>query len=229
MIGENCREMASTTLVTVVSGSAYEQFSDDLFRSAAEFFHPTEKVEFLMLSGLSGWPAGTMYRHHFLAANMPDTDYVFLSDADMVFESSVGHEIIPKKGTTATLHPGYIGKPREELPLEKNPDSCSFVSMSEGDKYFCGGFVGGTREAILRLSVGVSALINMDVNRDILPTWHDESALNRMLINQPPEIILSPAYCHPMDSSYYESSVWTEKYLRKLVAIDKTQSVRGDR
>lgn len=220
--------MTSTALVTVVSGSAYEAFSDDLFRSASEFFHPTKDVEFVMLNGLSGWPDATMYRHHFLAVNMPETDYVFLSDADMVFESKVGSEILPKEGTTATLHPGYIGKSNEELPLERNPDSCAYVSMNEGDTYFCGGFIGGTREAMLRLSVEISLIINTDVNRDICPIWHDESALNRVLINHPPEIILSPAYCHPMDSSYYET-IWPEKFSRKLVALDKTQSVRGDR
>lgn len=220
--------MTSTALVTVVSGSAYEAFSDDLFRSASEFFHPTKEVEFVMLNGLSGWPEATMYRHHFLATNMPETDYVFLSDADMVFESKVGSEILPEEGITATQHPGYVRKPVEELPFERNPDSCAFVPLNGASTYFCGGFIGGTREAMLRLSVEISLIINTDVNRDICPIWHDESALNRVLINHPPEIILSPAYCHPANSAYYET-IWPEKYPRILVALDKTHSVRGER
>ena len=62
-----------------------------------------------MIPGEEGWPNGTMYRWHRLLENMPDTEYVFLCDADMRFESMVSHEII-SDCVTVTLHPGYVGK-----------------------------------------------------------------------------------------------------------------------
>lgn len=182
-----------------------------------------------MIPGLSGWPEATMYRHHFLAAEMPETEYVFLIDADMLVESLVGPEILPENGITATIHPGYPdSQPPILYPYERNPDSAAFVGYNEGNTYFCGGFIGGTREAMLSLCTQVSQIITLDVEQDICPVWHDESALNRVLINDPPEVILSPAYCCPQDSSYYET-IWPEKYLRKITALDKTQSVRGNR
>lgn len=218
----------NTTLVVVVNGSAYESFADDLFESAQQFFKPTEKVHCLMLGGRSGWPDATMYRYHSLINNMPNTAYVFLSDADMLFEQRVGPEILPKHGITATLHPGYVVTPPAALPYETRVESSARVLDHQKDRYFCGGFVGGTRQHMLNLAKSVARIIDTDVANGVTPRWHDESALNKVLARKPPELTLSPAYCHPSDSSWYET-FWPESYERKLVAIDKNSETRGQR
>jgi histo-blood group ABO system transferase len=214
----------STTLVTVVNGEIYEKFAEDLFSSAEEFFHPTEKVEFLMLPGRPGWPDATMYRYHVLRDHMPDSDYVFMSDADMLFESEVGPEILPRNGVTATLHPGYVT--RTDFPYEKREGMWTRVAV--GTRYFCGGFVGGTQSAMAALSSLIARFIDHDVDMLRTPLWHDESALNALLAHLEPEVILTPSYCYPDDDSWYLTQ-WKQTYKRKLVALDKTKEQRGDR
>lgn len=219
-----------TALVTVVSGAVYEHFSDQLFASAEEFFHPTDEVEFYMVQGRSGWPEATMYRHHFLYDNMPDADYVFLTDADMLFEGEVGSEILPTKDSTrlqiaATLHPGYVGAPPDLLPYERREDSYCAIPIDGGKYYFCGGFWGGTRQGVIQLAAATSTVIDLDVEQEITPIWHDESALNWFLDKNPPQIRLSPSYCYPDNAVYYKG-LWGGDFDRKLVALDKTTEQR---
>lgn len=217
-----------TALVTVVNGSAYEKFTQELFASAREFFRPTKDVQLIELEGSAGWPDATMYRYHHLVKHMPNANYVFMSDADMVFESKVGPEILPVNGISAALHPGYVETPASWLPYELRPQSSCCVLPHQMSRYYAGGFVGGTRQHMLNLARDIASLIDTDAEKEITPIWHDESALNKRLSQKPPFLALSPSYCYPDNDSYYKT-LWKENYTRKLVALDKTEEVRGER
>ena len=181
-----------TTLVTVVSGEIYEKFSEDLFRSAEQFFHPTEDVECLMLYGAEGWPNATMHRPWFLERSFPQSDFVFLVDADMRFEAEVGPEILPRNyGLTATLHPGYVDVNRLDLPYERRDYSACYIPQDAGGRYYCGGFYGGGGPAMRNLLVAISDLILADHANGVTPTWHDESALNKCLSLYKPDVTLN--------------------------------------
>lgn len=214
-----------TTLVAVVSGAVYEHFADDLFASAEDFFHPTNDVELLMLPGRSGWPAATMYRHHALRDSFPEADYVFLSDADMKFVAPVWNEVLPKQGIVATLHPGYVEEHRDFFPYERNHKSFAYIPAGCGQNYFCGGFIGGTSDAMQKLSESIADIIDNDKRMGITPVWHDESALNKCLYDHAPEKVLTPSFCYPEDDTWYRS-IWTRDYDAKLVALDKTEEQR---
>ncbi len=197
--------------------------------SAEEFFCPTGTREFTIIPGEEHWPRGTMMRYHRLLEHFPRTNYVFLIDADMLFEAEVGREILPSPlGITATLHPGYVGSFVHELPFERNEASAAYVAPGESDTYFCGGFVGGRRGAMRTLAKQVVQIIEIDQANGLIPTWHDESALNKMLALSPPEVILDPGFCCPQNDSWYRS-VWPEPYERKITALDKSADERGDR
>ena len=229
--------MASTALVTVVSGAAYVEYGRQMFLSADEFFFPTESVQQIMLDGEEGWPNATMMRYHILSRHLPDTDYIFLIDADMVIAQRIGPEILPLggKGFTATLHPGYIGKMSHELPHERRPESAAFVPETHRDRYYAGGFVGGSRVSMRTLCADIMGIIDRDAKRGIVPIFHDESALNKVIAGDAkwhgwsPATVLSPAYCHPDRDDYYKMHVWGEAYERKIVALDKTAEERGER
>ena len=49
-----------------------------------------------------------MYRYHAILERAGEDEYLFLIDADMLFEGDVGEEILGE--LVATLHPGYVGK-----------------------------------------------------------------------------------------------------------------------
>ncbi len=218
----------SVTLATVAVGATYERYAGSMEESAREHFRPSDRVLFRVLPGVRGWPQATLFRYHAIleAARRGwlDATYVFLIDADMIFESAVGEEIL---GTiVATVHPGYVGRAREELPYERRSFSTARVALAEGEMYFCGGFVGGERSAFLELAQQIVERIEDDDRRGVVAVWHDESHLNRALIYEPPAIVLSPSYCYPDDASSY---VWPEPYSRKIVAVDKPPEERVGR
>lgn len=223
--------MISTTLVAVAGGSTYHAFAMDLMRSARENFRPTAQVNTLILEGESGWPVGTLCRHRVLLESMPDTDFVYLIDADMIVSGPVGAEILPANfGITATLHPGYVGKSRAEFPYEDRPESAACIPPEKGIHYFCGGFFGGQRDAVVRLCTRVEQILAHDKAAGLpWPRWHDESALNAVLAWAKPDTVLPPSHCHPADSSYYEQTVWSETYPRLITALDKTAEQRVGR
>ncbi len=170
-----------------------------------------------------------MFRHHHLLEHLPETDYVFLVDADMEFQAPVGPEILGD-GLTATIHPGFVDMPQMALPFEHRQTSKAYVPMLHRKRYFCGGFIGGTRQAYKQLATGIRTAIDVDIGNDLVAVWHDESHLNHQLaLKFKPDIVLSPAYCHPADSSYYEQRLWTQPYERILVAVDKTPAERHQR
>jgi len=228
-----------TALVAVVTGQAYHDYADKLFISAQGRFKPTERVVTMKVPGREGpWPAATMYRHHVmrdLIKGMPDIDYWFLVDADMVITGPVGPEILPTgKGDyalTATLHPGYVGKPEHELPYERRLEAASKVREGEGAIYYCGGFFGGTAYAMRRLCTLTADIIDFDVDRGLTPAWHDESALNAVLAADPPSVTLDPRYCCPANAGWYKATVWPEDYSldARITAIDKDEATRAAR
>jgi uncharacterized protein (TIRG00374 family) len=216
----------SVCLIVVATEGTYERFARDLFASADVHFRPAASVSLLMLPAVPGWPAATMYRYHVVLehAHLLHHGHLFLTDADMRFEDEVGPEILAP--LVAVQHPGHVGHTLDRLPYERRPESTACVAPEEGRIYFAGGFVGGERERFLALAGRIRTQIDADDARGVTALWHDESHLNRCLIDEPPELELSPAYCHPDEDRVY-LTLWPEPYERRLVALDKTQEERG--
>lgn len=222
----------SVCLVSVAAGEVYVRYARRMFASAADFFRPTDgTIALRPLPGREGpWPAGTIYRYHVICehAHELEFDYIFMCDADMRFEAHVGSEILGA-GITATQHPGYVGMPVESLPYERRPESSAVVGHGSGERYYAGGFIGGTRDAFLRLARTIAMGVEADAAAGIVAQWHDESQLNRYLVSNPPAVALSPAYCHPENDDWYRSAIWPEDYPRLLVALDKSADEREGR
>lgn len=216
----------------VVATGKYIQFVSPLIESAKKYFcigH--EVIYFIFTDGelqkadnvikiqqsRLGWPYDTLlrcmiyYEHKELFENM---DYLFASDADMLFVDKVGDEILSAR--VATQHPGYVGK---RGTYEERSSSTAYVKLNEGSCYFAGGFYGGSKNEFLKMAEIMTENIKKDLERNFVAIWHDESHLNRYFIDYPPTKILSPAYCYP------ES--WKLNYSKKLLALDKNhQEIR---
>ena len=95
--------------------------------------------------------------------------------------------------------------------------SSAYIAPNEGGYYFAGGLFGGKAAMFWPLVEKMTKLIDMDLQRNYIAIWHDESYLNRCFMDTPPEIILSPAYCSPEH--------WPLPYEKKIVAISKRHSV----
>lgn len=219
-----------TALVAIAGGDTYVKYAEALMESAERHFQPTEEVEFHVIPGDATWPEGTMMRWHHLLEDLPDAHFIYLIDADMLMVARVGSGILPPGGfgITGTQHPGYVGMMRGALPYERRPESACYVPLNEGEIYHCGGFVGGERLAVRSLGLRIMRMIDIDLDRGIVPTWHDESALNRMFASLRPDRLLSPSFCYPAADGYYKT-FWPEPYIPRILAIDKTEDERGDR
>ena len=224
--------MPSTALVVVATPGVYSDMAQRLFESATTYFHPTGEVTHVLLEADSRpWPYPTLMRHRILLTNLPEAEYVFMCDADAVFEGPVGPEILPLRnlGITATQHPGYVGKHPEELPYERRPDHAACLRPEEGSQYFCGGFFGGTWEGMRGHLLQTSTLIETDLAEGRVSVWHDESAHNHILAHTEPSLVLGPDYAHPDRDEYYVAEVWGRQIPRRLVMLDQPAEMRVGR
>jgi len=210
----------------IVATGRYDRFVEPLIESARKNFCRDHNVTFFVFADGTiptskdivrveqkrmGWPYDTMKRFHVYEKNsavFANMDYLFALDADMLFVDRVGSEIL--SSLTATQHPGFVGK---RGTYETNPLSLACVNANEGKRYYAGGFWGGSRDRFLSVCKILNERIDQDLKKGIIAVWHDESHLNRYLINHPPRKVLTPSYCYPESVKI--------PFKKRLLALDK--------
>ena len=215
----------------IIATNKYVTFLQPLIESADKNFLLNESVTYFIFTNQNieissnrevvkinvehkEWPWMTLGRYKIFSEYsniLQNMDYLFYCDVDMRFESVVGGEILSNR--VATQHPGYY---EQRGTPETNPLSLACVFPHEDMQYFAGGFNGGTSEEYLKMSEVISNNIDLDLSRDIIAVWHDESHMNRYFIDNPPTKILNPSYCYPEN--------WNIPFERKLLALDKNHS-----
>jgi len=172
-----------------------------------------------------GWPYDTLKRfeiynqHQNLFAEM---DYMFATDADMLFVGLEGDEILSER--VATQHPGFEkNKPLwgSETPYDRNPNSTAYIPYGMGTYYFAGGFYGGKTAEFITLVSTLTQHINSDLEKhNYIAVWHDESHLNRYFIDNEPTLMLDRSYCYPENGE----AKGYPKCSPKLLALDKNHN-----
>lgn len=192
---------------------------------------PTEPIE---------WPYPTLFRYHMFTQQedaFKDYDYVFYCDADMLFANMVGDEILGE-GLTAAQHPMYALRENLQYPTEPNPESTAFIKrpgmygVKNGKPffqpmYYAGGFQGGKTKDFFKAANEIKKNIDKDLDsKKYIARWNDESHWNRYLFDNPPSVVLSPAYIYPdsLIKEYYEP-IWGRSYQPKLITITKKFSL----
>lgn len=213
----------------LIATNKYIDFLKNLISSADEFFLVDCEVEYFVFTNHDDisissnrkintikikhedWPWMTLGRYKIFSNNkdkLSKMDYLYYCDADMLFCDHVGPEIF--SDLVATQHPAHYGRRGDP---ETNPRSLAFVSIFEKMQYFAGGFNGGSSSEYLKMASKLSNNIQKDEDDGIMAKWHDESHLNRYLIDNPPTKILDPGYC------YGESL--RPPFKPRLIALDK--------
>jgi len=144
------------------------------------------------------WPFSTAKRSFYYLQNLQvcdDCDYVFAMDADALFVGEVGQEILGE--TVAVSHPGFYSKPNHRFTYERRPISSAYIPEGQGSRYYAGFLYGGKKNSFAKTVEGLVSISKKDFQRGIMAIWHDESYLNRYLLDNPPEKTLTPAYCYP--------------------------------
>lgn len=209
--------------ILYIATGKYIVFWKDFFSSCEKYFIPDARKEYFVFTDASsfefsgnervhaifhkqqGWPYDTLMRFHtfcLVEEQLAGFDYIFFFNANMLFVQPVNAEEFLPDGKTddglmATLHPGYFNQPVAVFPYEQEqPQSTAYIKKGEGRHYFMGGLNGGTGTAYLELINTLKDNTQADLDRHIIAKWHDESQLNRYMLDKNPRI-LSPAYGYP--------------------------------
>ena len=223
----------------IVATGKYIQFVQPLINSARKHFCVNHNVTYFIFTDGQldpapdiiiaraeklGWPRDTLMRipTYFKYRDLLiDMDYLFATDADMLFVDSVGDEILSDR--VATQHPGFVGR---RGTYERNRKSTAYVQPQEGAHYFAGGFNGGSRDEFLKMAKTITENIMNDLAIGMIALWHDESHINRYFIDNPPTCILSPSYCYSMNLGATNGR--RLPYEPRLIALDKNHAtLRG--
>ena len=214
----------------VMATGRYIQFVPPLIESARKYLCSNHQITFFVFTDgelppeddiicipqtRRGWPYDTLMRFHAYAASkdlLLSQDYLFACDADMLFVSEVGDEILGER--VATLHPGFVNN---RGSYETNAISTACVRSHEGKHYYAGGFYGGYASEVIKIAETCAENINEDLRQhNYIAVWHDESHWNRYCIDFPPTLVLTPTYCYP--------ERWNLPYEKKILALDKNHS-----
>jgi hypothetical protein len=219
-------------ILLIATGERYHQYIEPYLESAKQFLFPHDvilwtdslkqyDVTHQIPKEAEGYPGATLNRYHtFLSAEylLREYDFLLYCDIDMQWVAPVEESEVVSSGITATLHPGYVGKVGTP---ERRPESRAYIPLGATNKYYCGGFIGGTLEKFLWMARHCMIHIDEDTKNGITAVWHDESHSNAFLYyNCPPVKVLTPSYCWPegCDGMYCD---WPESYPPKLVALTK--------
>lgn len=225
-------------LLLVATGERYWGYAERLIDSANRFLFPHQTILFTdgpedlgvdvkVVVPPAGYPDATLRRYHtFLRQRsiLESYDFLIYSDVDMLFVAPVAERDVVTNGLFATEHPGYVGLPGTP---ETNPGSSAYVARV--GTYFCGGFNGGITASYLAMAEAIRGGIDADAARGFTAIWHDESHINRYLLDHPPARILSPSFCFPQGEferrGGFYGGIWERAGRRgiepKLVALEK--------
>jgi histo-blood group ABO system transferase len=168
------------------------------------------------------WPMPTLKRYNYFIKEkdfISQFDYCFYFDVDMAVINKVGDEVLGD--LVATQHPYQTFHDKKDRSYDRSPESLAYVPIGgEGDNYYAGGFNGGSTKRFLEMSEVIADRVNKDMSNGIIALWHDESHMNRYLIDNPPSLILTPSYCfaeEQMNNSQYP-------YEPKIIALKKNHN-----
>ncbi len=246
-------------LVSICLNQPYWPYIAPMFESARKFFLKGHEVDFFVWSDMEKldgatlfpttpheWPLPTLFRYSLFLQQeekLREYDYVFYNDADMLFVSPVGNEVLGE-GLTIAEHPMYALRQGYIPPYEPNPQSKAYIPRlgriidSNGKKrlkpvYAAGGFQGGRTEDWMTAMKTMKDWIDEDFANGYIPIWNDESIWNAYLFRLTASgllpdsaIVLDPSYIMPdsLNKAYYQK-LWGRNYLPKLVTLTKPFSL----
>lgn len=147
------------------------------------------------------WPYPTLNRFEMflkVEKELKRYDYIYFLNANAKVINKVGTEILPskKQGIMVALHPFFINGKPSAYTYERNPNSTAYISQDQGKIYAQGCFNGGRSEDFLKLIQVCADNIRIDKKNNIIAVWHDESHLNKYILDKDP-LVLGPEYIWP--------------------------------
>ena len=167
------------------------------------------------------FPLSTLLRfHRFLGEEkmLRQHTHICYADIDTLWVSEVKPEDVLSP-LSATLHCGFIGGGTD---FETDPRSLAFLQAEHnpGAKYYGGGFILATPDEYFTMARWCAERINIDLSKNIIAKFHDESHLNKYLNTiRKPERELTPSF--HFAEYLQQNEDFKQKYPPKLLLLDK--------
>lgn len=199
----------------------YDVFWKEFYMSCEKYFLPNSYKKYFVFTDAEGiyaendnprihkiyqkrmgWPYDTLMRFELFSHienELKEFEYIFFLNANVLFLQTVNEsELLDAKSELfVVMHPGWTKRNKFFLPYERNKKSTAYIPYGAGDKYFMGGINGGTAKAYLKLINTLKENIQTDLNNNIIAKWHDESQLNRYMLDCKNYKILPPSFGYP--------------------------------
>lgn len=169
-----------------------------------------DKIELVEMANedATKWPLVTLMRYKFFhccESELMKYDYCIFCNANLYWINEVSEEmLLPKKGSNKIRfqwHPYYttVSTP-QELPYDRTEGSTARVGYDEGRYYIAGGLLAGETKPFLDMSKDLEKKIDEDFNKGIIAKFHDESHINRWIIDNPDKFeLLPPPFMWPSE------------------------------
>lgn len=228
--------MANIKIFTIATNN-YKNFLNSFLNSFGSLFLPNYEKEFHVfiddINYISDseylfkykvkhekWPFITLNRYKFiseLAPKIENDDLCIFADIDLEIVRPIDTFHVDK--LFGVNHPGnyYVDN---IISLEDNPNSLAYVDKSklpDDYQYIQGCFWGGTGECFLKL---INCLYNntrLDYENNVVAKWHDESHLNKYLIENFNDFTILP-------SSFAFPQNWSLNIPKFIIHKDKNMS-----
>lgn len=132
-----------------------------------------------------GWPLNSLFRFkmfHRICDRLKVNDFLFFFNSNArVVRTVEAADILPEKEDFSAL----CMATGAELGFEKRPESAACVPQGPVRNYYSGALNGGKCAPYLELVKACDAMVDTDLRNGIMPVWHDESVINRYLMDKP--------------------------------------------
>lgn len=147
------------------------------------------------------WPHSALNKYEAILTarkELQEMDYVYYFNGNMIFVDEVGDEIIPEKEGLAICEWAnyYNAENSDEFPYDKNPECWAYID--KGKHYFMGGLHGGRADLYIQMCEELDKYTKEDVKKGIIAQCHDESYINKYMLNKTP-LVITPNYAMPQN------------------------------
>lgn len=236
--------------ILYISTGKYLVFWDNFYKEMEKYFLPKHQKTYFLFTDKDDlkvpsnvvkihqdqlpYPWITFKRFHFFDAvkdKLKEYDYIYFVNGTMLPKTEINEEIFPTESQEIMATIRAVDFRRNYLPwfrYARNKNSKAYISPKEGKYYVMGGFNGGTSNGFLKAIETMKQWTDEDIKNNVIPRYHDESMLNRYVINQMQmgkhPLILTPEYSIPEDEMTYHRVKEFVPYI-KFIILDK--EVRG--
>ncbi len=202
-----------------------------VFTDSESIYDSENKRVHLIYQENLGWPGNTLFRFKIFLTQkeqLKKYDYLFFMNSNVMCVEKVGKEFLPiTEKLLFVQHPGFYDAPNYRFPYDRNKKSTAYIPYEKGKVYVCGGINGGKSEAFLEMCEILNKKIDFDYEKGIIALWHDESQVNRYILENEDYKLLSPSYCYPEGSEISFKPILLVRDKSKYIDVVKIKNVNN--